>query len=61
MTTKEYREECRKVDMLDCKKYAADLYTTEKNFKDNLKFFIGIMNMPLDEIMDHGKNWHLWF
>ena len=61
MTFEEIKNEQAKVDAMDCKEYAVDLCITEKNFKDNLKLFIGSMNMSLDEIMSHGKDWHLWF
>ena len=61
MTFEEIKNEQAKVDAMDCKIYAEDLCISEKNFKDSLKFFIGMMDMSLDEIMSHGKNWHLWF
>lgn len=61
MTFEEIKNEQAKVDAMDCKIYAEDLNMNEENFKDNLKFFIGIMDMSLDEIMSHGKDWHLWF
>lgn len=61
MTIEEYKNEKAKVDAMDCKFYAEDRCISEEDFKHDLKFFIGMMDMPLDEIMSQGKGWHLWF
>lgn len=59
MTLEEIKSEQNKVDAMDCKIYAEDLCISEKNFKDDLKFIIGMRDMTLDELMSYGKFWYL--
>lgn len=61
MTFEEIKIEQAKVDAMDCKIYAEDLFMSEEDFKNNLKFFISCMEMTLKEITDKGKFWYLWF
>lgn len=59
MTFEEFKNEQNKVDAMDCKIYAEDLHISEKNFKEDLKFTMGMRDMTLDELMSYGKFWYL--
>ena len=61
MTFEEIKNEQAKVDAMDCKPYAEELFISEEDFKNNLKFFISCMKMTLKEITDKGEFWYLWF
>lgn len=61
MTVEEIKNEHAKVDAMDCKTYAEELFISEEDFKKDLKFFISCMNMTLKEITDQGEFWYLWF
>ena len=60
MTFEEIKIEQAKVDAMDCKIYAEELFISEEDFKKDLKSFISSMKMTLKEITDQGEFWYLW-